>query len=221
MTRGAGRNNISDRQPPSVVDDEDPEARDVGASSRTQGVPSAIPGGRPHLSNPQTVRQSVPIPDAQPEIRGVNAHGVLPDSHTTRERAEFMRGPNDLKPIVPQYDPPFVHEPAIPVRIVETASSTRRAATGRHFSVNATGGEPTRLCSIDRERVAVLLLNEDASSNVRIADSQGALAGGAGALLMKSMTSYLRIDTQGEVWAVSADSGTPAVSIIQVFDRKI
>lgn len=217
MTRARGRR-LTDRQADLT---EDPQARAVGASNRTQGVPSDIPGGRPHLLNAPTIRQDVPIPDAQPEIRGVNAHGVLPDSHTTRERAEFMRGPNDPKPIIPHYRHPDVQEPAVPVRIVEQASSTMRSAGLRHFALNATGTEPTRLCGIDPDRVEVLILNEDASSNVRFAHIPGALSGGGGALLMKSMTSYLRLGTQDELWAISADSGTPTVSVIQVFDKRI
>jgi len=218
MTRARGRR-LSERDVPPVVDDEDPEARDVGASSRTQGVPSAIPGGRPHLTNAPTVRHSVPVPDSKPEVRGTNAHGVLPDSHTTRERAEFMRGPNDLKPLVPIYRPPVPHEPVVPVRIVQTSSPKIRASTGRHFVVNAQGTEPVRLCGIDPNRVAIMILNEDANSHVRMAKLPGDLVGGAGAILPKAATTYTRIDTQDEWWAVSADTGTPIVSVIQIFDK--
>lgn len=220
MSRARGKH--TERHIPGVSEaDEDPEARDVGASSRTQGIPSPIPGGRPHLLNPPSVRQNVPVADSKPEVRGVNAHGVLPGSHTNRERAEFMRGPNDLRPLVPHYRMPDPHEPAVPVRIVETASTVRRRAVPHHFALNASTGIPTRLCGIDENRVEVLLLNEDASSNVRIGYIQGDLAGGGGGMLPKSMTSYLKLRTQDEIWAISADSGTPIVSIIQVFDTQI
>lgn len=220
MTRARGKH--TERHVPGVSEfDEDPERRDVGASSRTQGVPSAIPGGRPHLTNPPSVRHAVPVADSKPEVRGVNAHGVLPDSHTSRERAEFMRGPNDLKPIIPHYRLPEPREPVVPVRIVEAASTTLRSAAPRHFALNASTGEPTRLCTIDRQREEVLILNEDASSNVRFALIPGALVGGGGALLPKAMTSYLKVPTQDELWAISADTGTPIVSVIQVFDRRI
>lgn len=220
MSRARGKH--TERHVPGVSEvDEDPEGRFVGASSRTQGVPSPIPGGRPHLLNPPSVRQNVPVADAKPEVRGVNAHGVLPHTHTTRERAEMQRGPNDLKPLVPHYRMPEAHEPVVPVRIVEAASTTRRRAVPRHFALNASTGIPTRLCGIDGARVEVLLLNEDASSNVRIGYIQGDLAGGGGGMLPKSMTSYLKIRTQDEIWAISADSGTPIVSIIQVFDTEV
>lgn len=220
MSRARGKH--TERHVPGVSEvDEDPEARDVGASSRTQGIPSPIPGGRPHLLNPPTIRQNVPVADAKPEIRGVNAHGVLPGTHTTRERAEFMRGPNDLKPIVPHYRPGDPREPVVPVRVVQEASTTIRAAAPHHITLNASTGEPKRLCGTDPNRVEVLLLNEDASSNVRFAYEIGGLSGGGGAMLAKAMTSYLRLSTQDELWALSADTGTPIVSIIQVFDKPV
>lgn len=220
MTRAQGKH--TERHVPGINEfDEDPEGRFVGQSSRTQGVPSPIPGGRPHLTNPPSVRHNVPVADSKPEVRGVNAHGVLPGTHTTRERAEFARGPNDLKPLIPHFRPPEPREPVVPVRIVESASTTRRVATGRHYALNATGTEPTRLCGIDPNRVEVLLLNEDTSSNVRFANTPGALAGGGGAILPKSMGSYLKVRTQDELWAISADSGTPQLSIINVFDRRV
>lgn len=220
MSRARGKH--TERHVPGVSEfDEDPEARDVGASSRTQGIPSPIPGGRPHLLNPPTIRQNVPVADSKPEVRGVNAHGVLPHTHTTRERAEFMRGPNDLRGLVPHYRPGEPREPVVPVRIIQAAPSTLRRATPHHFALQASTGAATRLCGIDPTRVTLLLLNEDSSSNIRIGYIQGDLAGGGGGLLPKSMTSYLKIPTQDEIWAISADTGTPTVSIIQVFDRPI
>lgn len=218
MSRARGKH--TEREiPPQVVDENDPEARNVGASPRTQGVPSPIPGGRPHLLNPATVRQAVPVPDAQPEIRGVNAHGVLPGSHTTRERAEFMRGPNDLKPIQPHYKHPPVPEPVVPVRIVEQAVTNLRTATAHKLTCQASTGQPIRLCGIDRNRVEIRLLNESQSSDIRIGYQPGDLVGGNGALLPWPLNSYLVLPTQDELWAISADSGTPSISVIQVYER--
>jgi hypothetical protein len=218
MTRARGKH--TERHVPGVPEvDEDPEGRFVGASSRTQGVPSPIPGGRPHLTNPPAIRHTVPVADSKPEVRGVNAHGVLPHTHTTRERAEFMRGPNDLRPLVPHYRPGDPREPVVPVRIVQEASTTLRAAAPHRYTMTASTLQPVRLCGIDPNRVEVLLLNEDSSSNIRIGQRESDLTGGTGALLPKSMTSYLRLPTQDELWAISADSGTPLLSIIQIFDR--
>lgn len=217
MSRARGKH--TERIPPQVTSDEDPEARDVGASTRTQGIPSPIPGGRPHLLNAQAMRHQVPVPDAKGEYRGVNAHGVLPGTHTTRERAEFMRGPNDLQPLTPHYRPPEPREPVVPVRIVEQASSKIRSAAPHHITLQASTGEPVRLCGVDPNRVMVLLLNESQSSDARFAQLDRDLTGGGGALLPWPMNSYLKIPTQDELWAISADSGTPTISIIQVFDR--
>jgi hypothetical protein len=220
VTRAKGKH--TERHVPGVSEfDEDPEARAVGASSRTQGIPSPIPGGRPHLLNAPSVRHNVPVADSQQEVRGVNAHGVLPHTHTTRERAEWMRGPNDLRPLIPHYRPGEPREPVVPVRIIQAASTTLRSAAPHHFVLNAVGGEPKRVCGTDPNRVEVLLLNEDSSSTIRFGALYGDLSGGGGALLQKSMTSYLRLSTQDELWAISTDSGTPTLSIIQVFDRQI
>jgi hypothetical protein len=218
MSRARGKH--TERHiPPQVTDDEDPKARDVGASTRTQGVPSPIPGGRPHLSNAATMRQQVPVPDSKPEVRGTNAHGVLPGTHTTRERAEFMRGPNDLRPLVPHYRHPDVPEPVVPVRIVAQAPQSIRTATAHHITVQASTGEATRLCGVDPNRIEVRLLNESQSSDVRFSYQPGDLVGGGGGLLPWPANAYTPVPTQDELWAISADSGTPTVSIMQIFDR--
>lgn len=205
--------------PPQITNDEDPHARDIGASTRTQGVPSAIPGGRPHLTNAATVHQRPAVPDAKPEVRGVNAHGVMPGTYTTRERAEFMRGPNDLKPLVPHYRNPEPHEPVVPVRIVEQASTSIRTATAYHITLNAAGGQALRLCGVDPKRVELRLLNESQSSDIRFGYDEGSLAGGQGGLLPWPQNSYLTLPTQDELWAISADTGTPTISIVQVYER--
>lgn len=218
MSRARGKH-TERHLPPQITNDEDPEVRDVGGSTRTQGVPSAIPGGRPHLTNAPAVRHPVPTPDSKPEIRGVNAHGVLPDSHTTRERAEFMRGPNDLQPLVPHYQHHQVPEPPVAVRVVQEAPATLRTAAPHHVTLQASTGDPVRLCGVDRNRVMVLLLNESQSSDARFAHLYGDLTNGGGALLPWPMNSYLKLPTQDELWAISADTGTPTVSVIQVYDR--
>jgi len=211
---------------PVTVDPDSPEGRDIGMSKRTQGVPAPIPGGRPHLSNPPTVRHEPPIQAPRGEYRGVNAHGVPPDSHTTRERADLERGgANDIKPHLPA--PRKLPEPIIPVPVyvVERGGGgdTYLTAAPHSITVPANGGEPVRLCGRSTNRSRVLLFNEDSSHNARFAQRPGDLisgAGGAGgALLPKAMTSYLALTCQDELWAWSADSSVVAVSIIQEFEQ--
>lgn len=197
-----------------------PEGDGIGASDRMQSDPSPIPGGRVHLENPPVIRQRTPVPDSRPEITDQNAHGVQPESHTARERAEFMRGPNAVRPIVPLYEAPAAEPVPVPVRIVEQRSPTiLRAAAPHSISLQASTGEPVRLCGQDPNRVDILILNESTSSDIRFATRQVELTAGGGALLPWPSNSYLRLTTQDELWAISADSGTPRISIIQEFER--
>jgi hypothetical protein len=125
-----------------------------------------------------------------------------------------------LKGPVPKYEgAPKRAEPPVPVRIVQEVPRTIRTSTARNFTCTAAGGEPVRLCPIDPNRVSVKILNEDTASNIRFAHLPGELAGGGGALLPWPGNSYVEIATQDELWAVSADTGTPKISVVQVFDR--
>lgn len=197
-----------------------PEGDGIGASDRMQPEPSPIPGGRVHLENGPTIRQRTPVPDSPPEIKDLNAHGVQPGDHTARERAEVQRGPNAVRPLVPTYSAPAIEPVPVPVRIVEQRSPViLRAAAPHSITVQASSGEPVRLCGQDPNRVDILLLNESTSSDIRFSDRQSTLVAGRGALLPWPGNSYLRLATQDELWAISADSGTPSVSIIQEFEQ--
>jgi len=212
------------------VDPESMEGRGAGASRRTQGVPSPIPGGRPHIGNHPSVRREPPIPAPQQEYRGILAHGVPEDTYTTAERADMIRGgPNDAHG---QHTPHHTGERRerplpVPVYMVQPAGGPEVFLTAGAISrtMPANGGEPIRLCGRDPKRARVLLLNEDASHNVRFAQRQADLisgpGGGGGALLPKGMTSYLVLSCQDELWAWSADSGTPAVSIVQEYEQEL
>lgn len=193
------------------------------ASPRLQGEGSPIPGGRAHIGNHESIPQEAPIPEPRAEHRGILAHGVPPDSHTGHERAEAMRGPNDTATVRPhRVDRPVRQRPVpVPVYIVEDNSGPAmyRSAAPRHFTLNASTGEPVRLCGRDPNRVRVMLLNESSSSNIRFGQRASDLTGGGGALLPWPNNSYVVLETQDELWAVSADSGTPIISIIQEFDR--
>ena len=214
--RASGKHRIR----PAVIQPDTPEGDGIGASARMTADPSPIPGGRIHLENEATVRQRTPVPDSPPEIKDLNAHGVQPGDHTARERAEFMRGPNGIKPIRPAYDAPAVEPVPVPVRIVEARSPrVVRSSSHRKISLQASTGEPVRLCGQDANRVNILILNESSSSNVRFAQTPRDLINGGGTLLPWSSNSYIKLETQDELYAISADSGTPAVSVIQEFEQ--
>jgi hypothetical protein len=197
-----------------------PEGDGIGASDRMSADPSPIPGGRVHLQNPPTIRQRTPVPDSPPEIKDINAHGVMPEDHTARERADFMRGPNAVHPITPTYDAPAADPVPVPVRIVQDRSpAVLRTAAPHSITLQASTGEPVRVAGRDFDRVRVLLLNESTSSDIRFATDVRDLTNGGGALLPWPTNSYLALHTQDELFAISADSGTPKISIVQEFEQ--
>lgn len=222
MSRAHGRH--TPRKPVlQEIDPDSPMGHQLGMSTRTQGIPSPIPGGREHIANAPAVRQQIPIPDSKPEITDLNAHGVPHGSATSRERAEIERGPNTVHQRTPTAPAPPVERPTpIPVYVVEDARpEVLRSASPHRIQLQASTGEPVRLCGRDRTRKSVQLLNESTSSNIRFAYRPSDLNGGGGALLPLSSNSYLKIDTQDELHAISADAGTPLISIIQVFERSM
>ena len=198
------------------------EGREIGMSERTQGIPSPIPGGRSHIINPETMREKIPVPDSPPEIKDINAHGVEPDTHTSRERADMERGPNSFHgPRVEVVEDTGHKTLPVPVYIVEQAGGPAvfRSASPRHFSVQASTGEAVRLCGRDPKRVRVGLLNESTTSDIRFAQNPADLVNGGGALLPWPSNSYVWLETQDELYAISKDSGTPTISVIQEFDQ--
>jgi hypothetical protein len=151
------------------------------------------------------------------------AHGVdAPAGHHDRDVE------NQAKASVPADMPPAQRITPVPVTIVEQAGGpdTVISSSPRHFTLQASTGEPTRICGIDRTRVQVLLLNEYAGTsgsttgNIRFAQRETDLVGGGGALLPWVSNSYLKLETQNELYAISADSSTPAISVIQEFELK-
>jgi hypothetical protein len=206
---------------PEPVDPDSPAGRGIGASDRMQGYPSPIPGGRVHIVNAESMRQKTPVPESPAEVKDLNAHGVAPGTHTARERAEAMRGPNGFKPLVPQYAGLERAPEPVPVYVVQNESGPRvlRTAAPHHITLQASTGEPVRLCGRDSGRNRVLLLNESTASDIRFAQTYNDCTNGGGSLLPWPANSYLPLATQDELWAISADSGTPTVSIIQEFEQ--
>lgn len=222
MSRASGKH--TPRRPEvQEIDPESPEGRQLGMSPRTQGVPSAIPGGRPHIQNAPTVRQEVPIPDARPEYWDMNAHGVAPGTATTRERAEVERGPNHVyRGTHPQHEAKRERPAPVPVTIVQDEHrNVIRSAAPRHFTLQASTGEAVRICGRDSSRTEVHLLNESTSSDIRFAQRPSDLVNGGGALLPWPTNSYQKFPTQDELYAISKDSGTPTISVIQIFEREM
>ena len=203
---------------PEAVDPDSAEGRGLGMSDRMQGGPSPIPGGRVHIVNAESMPQQVPVPDSRPEILDQNAHGVPPGTHTARES---MRGPNNFRPLVPAHAGVDRGPEPVPVYIVENASDPRvlRASAPHHIQLHASTGEAVRLCGQDSTRVRVLLLNESTSSDIRFGTSFAEVTNGNGALLPWPSNTYLALNTQDELYGISADSGTPKISIIQEFEQ--
>jgi hypothetical protein len=169
------------------------------------------------------MRQSVPVPVAKPEFRG-NAHGVQPGSFTTHERANAMRGPDGAKTPQPAYAKPAEKPPApIPVRIVEEGQDSAPLLTTSHrnYSAPAFGtADPIRLVGRNPQRKNVMLLNEDATNGARFASTLSVLGIQThGSYLPPAMTSYLKLDTQDELYAISNTGTAPSISIVEVFSQ--
>jgi hypothetical protein len=221
MSRGGGKHSQRTPEIPHV-DPDSPKGHQLGMSVRTQGVPSPIPGGKEHIQNAPTFRQKVPVADSKPEITDLNAHGVPPGSATSRERAEIMRGPNSVHQRNAQPPPARRERPApIPVNIVQDdRPQVIRAAFPHTFIVPAnTGADAVRICGRDPSRKYVMILNESTAHNIRIGQRVADLNNGGGALIPWPGNSYVRIDTQDELYALSADSSSAQVSVIQVAER--
>lgn len=219
MGRAHGKH--TPRQP--TYDPDTPEGREIGRTGRQEGPKSDIPGGINHLKNEPTVRQKVPITTPGIEYAGIMAHGVPPYPITTEDRATAERGgPNHVKTTPPKYQKLPDPVTPVPVFIVEEAGgeNTFRSSAPHHFTVPANTSDPVRVCGRDLTRSRLLLLNEDTATNIRFAQTPGDLVAGGGALLPWPTNSYLTLQTQDEIWVLSAGTGTPLISVIQEFERE-
>lgn len=208
MTRARGKQH----RPPEITPDS-PEGHDIGLPDKN------IPGGIYHQQNYPTVHSKPEVGDPLPYYRGMMAHGVPVDEHGVYDRADGKR-----KEYHPEYEKIPEHPAPVPVYLVEDESGARPLlkATTKHFQVPLITGEPESICGQDGNRHAVRLLNEDSSNNIRIGTlpelavdlANNLIIGGA--LLPKSMTNYLTLETQGPLYALStATSGTgPILSVI-------
>jgi len=214
MGRAAGRARA--RRPPKPPAADSPQGRDIGLDDRQ------IPSGIPHLVQEQTVAAKPAVPERPPIFRGDMQHGVPaiagvddnftdPDDKITPGHEARRHGSQPVRYQLPPPDP----DP-LPVYIVERSKKipVRREALMGSITVAAQGGEPTRICSTDPNRVQISLLNEDPVNIIRFASTQTALSSGDAAALPAVTNSYLRIRTQGELWAVVAAAATAKLSVI-------
>lgn len=211
----------------SQVAPDSPEGRDIGLSDRTVGVPSPIPGGRRLITQPPAVRQKPAAPVARPPFRGVMAHGVPPET-PTRERAHVEHGPNSTRDPVPTYqhrEPPIV---PVPVYVVAdqrgeeelTSTGHKRYIIPAYGSATSDGSPWVRLVGRNTNREHVYLLNEDASNGIRISNRPDvSTTQHSGTLLPAAMSSYLRLSTQDELYAISDTATAATISIIEEFGR--
>jgi hypothetical protein len=192
-----------------------------------RGDDTGITSTTGNISNEPVQRQDVPVAAPLEEFRGMMAHGVPPADvgHYNREMAEHARHP--YKPGYEKLPPGII---PVPVYVVEEAGGggdALRSASPRHITCPAsTAAEPARVCGRNAARTAVLLLNEDTATDIRIAVSPGDLVQSAeggtlgGALIPWPGNSYVRVDTQDELFAQgAAGAGTPRLSIIEIFSR--
>jgi hypothetical protein len=199
----------------------------LGVSKRTMGAPSPIPGGEEHIVSPQSFRNRVPAPNANeiPDTPDQNAHGVPPGSHHGFTRAQLMRGKAAGRDADLFYADTRTPVRPIPVFVVESDDKqpVYRTASPRNLVAPVTGTDTAslpRLCGRNPERRYVLLLNESTNSDARIAQRPSDLLGGGGALLTYASNSYLKIETQDELYAVSVTGTAATISIIEVFEQK-
>lgn len=221
MTRAQGKHNRP-RQPEQIYP-ETPQADEIGFTGRQQGDLSPIPGGNHHITNAPTVRQSVPVAEPRPEHHGILAHGVPPDTHTFRERADLERGPDMPKFIRPQFAKTADRPAPVPVYIVASETDQPRLETiaTDKFTIPATGTAAVRIAGRDPTRTHVSLLVETAAgaggaapSGIRFDHELGNLDVNQGALLRAGGTSYFRFHCQDELFAVSNDGSAVTLSVV-------
>jgi len=193
---------------------DEPGATESGdLASREYGVPQAdIPGGVRHLVNPQT-RAARPVSKPPRHVDYHREHGVEPQDFGPYETPPDATEEKAKRPL-PE---PKIHD-AIPVYVVQhpTDKRVRKGMTAELVTVvNNASAEPTRLCNIDHKRVMLHLLNEDATTGIRIGEEYATLLEGRGALLPPGGTSYQHFTHQGPLWAMTTSaSATAKLSVI-------
>jgi hypothetical protein len=150
------------------------------------------------------------------------AHGVPPEEvphhakgdtrghETTRHRAGKATA-TDPAPPVPVY---LVSGP-------EAGANPIRRTVIRRLTLPAAGtADPIQVVGENETIIEVLFLNEDSAHHGRFSGELSNLASGQGAIMPKGATSYTKIVGQNTLYAISDDSGTPAVSFLITYDAR-
>jgi hypothetical protein len=195
----------------------------MGESERQDPAGSPIPGLTGNIVNYETTRQPVATGEPMDQFRGMMAHGVPHEEDTTEERATAERGGPNLartRPVLAAA--PRELPPPVPVYIVQEhgGPDVLRSAYPRHITVPASGSDAARVCGRSPRRSRVGLLNEDATTAIRLGQSPRDLNSGGGSLLPANVTSYTWFETQDELYAVTTSSTlTVALSIVEEFEQ--
>lgn len=203
----------------------------------TQGGPGVIPQGKGHPAGipdypePFPGEHNYPVPKAvvhkeldvgpaRPYYSGGLAHGVeSPPVHggriapTDADRTAYEASDH----AVPETDKMFLAP--VPVEIVSGRSGLHpdEFAEFTRIMVPIAGSDPVPIVKADPNRIRVQMLNESTVA-VRFNSrpvTQPPAAPGNGALLPASMTSYLRINLQNDIWA-QCEPGTSGPAFLSV-----
>jgi hypothetical protein len=230
MSRANGRKRrTGEHVPEEKRDSYDPgpgsgEGNAIGESELTDPSGSPIPGGLRHVVNYETVQQYVPSPVQAPAYDGMMAHGVPAEPRSENMQRAAERGTSrsnvqvlPAKPAPPLYDP-------ISVYVVEEPGKGKvlRSAHPNKVTVPNNASDALLLCSRNPGRVRIALLNEDGTTDIRFAHSPAELSNGAGALLVHGQTSYLWLETQERLYAVTTSSTlSVSLSVIEEYEQMV
>lgn len=177
-----------------------------------------LPGGKTHIVNPQT-RAVRPSESTVRPVDEHKQHDVPPIDWATEydapayditgadERARLRGAPEEYQHL-PQ---------AVPVYTVEGPFDTGpvlKVAEPQIVTVAVAGSTPTKLCNQDRRRVDVALLNNDTANDVQIGREQDTVLDGRGAIIAHGSTSYVHLEHQDELWALSVAATAVKLSVI-------
>ena len=195
----------------------------IGESPLTDPAGSPIPGGQNHIVNYETKARPVPSPAPPPAYDGMMAHGVPAEPRSdagqiAAERGAGRKAPRPVTEEVPR------RPAAVPVYLVEGEGGPKvlRTANPTQVTIPNTASDPKLIAGINPGRSRLLLLNEDATTSVRFAKTQAELTSGGGALLVKGQASYVVLETQDELYALTVSATlTVVVSVIEEYETAV